>query len=200
MPLLLQLPQTRWPVKGKDYGYCIYGYLVKQDGCSRLKLLMPFCELVCSSQILPFQVLILLATLSAVLQTFFIPYNPGWWFSYSFCFYIWILDCDILVIPVPCLSCAPWAWFATCLLYQLLSCSWERTTYGGSSQLFFFFFYIVKHSYRSSAFLCGGASWFCQYFFHLIIVYVEIWIGFESKEITNDFKIIENVLENMPQK
>lgn len=87
-----------------------------------------------SSMIVPLRAGILHAMLPAILQTYFIPYHPRWCFSYSFCFYIWILDCDILVIPVPRLSCAAWAWFATCLLYQLLSFSWERAAERGSSQ------------------------------------------------------------------
>lgn len=154
---------------------------MKQNGCSTLKFLTLFCLFTWSSGVLPFQILILRAMLPAILQTYFIPYHPRWWFSYSFCFYIWILGCDILVIPVPRLSCAAWAWFATCLLYQLLSFSWERATEGGSSQFWGVFLTLrQQHSYRPSVFLCWGLSLFFQYFFPLIAIYIDFWIGFES--------------------
>lgn len=79
-------------------------------------------------------------------------YNPSLWFSYSSCFSLW--DWDIPVIPVPPLSCAPGAGFATWLLHQPQSFLWEPIKQGRSSQFYVFLTLRQKHHYRPSILLC----------------------------------------------
>lgn len=121
---------------------------------STFKLLNSFSLLVWSSGILSSQVLILHAMLPAALQRDLIPYNPILWFLYSSCFSLWAWDWDIPVIPVPPLSCAPGAGFASCLLHQPQSFCWETAKQGGSSQFYVFLTLRQKHHYRPSVLLC----------------------------------------------